>query len=162
MALDPNQNITFEDAEILFRNFTGREEKFNAEGDRNFALLLPPDIGEAMLEDGWNVKHLKPREEGDVPQAYLQVALKYWKRDGQPVMRPPRVVMITSRGRTPLEEDMVSILDAVEIRKIDMTIRPSFWKTSTGEGVKAYLQTMYVTINEDPLDVKYGDLEEVE
>jgi hypothetical protein len=160
MAPDPNVNITFEDAQIIKRNFVGREGQYNAEGDRNFLLLLDPEVGAQFEADGWNVKWLKPREEGDEPQAYMQVALKYWKRDGSPVMKPPRVNLITSRGRTPLEEDMVGIIDGVDIVKVDLTLRPSFWNAQGKSGIKAYLQTMYVTINEDPLDEKYGDVEE--
>ena len=117
-----------------------------------------------MAEDGWHVKYLKPRpgEEEETPQAYLPVALKYRRRDGKSVVAPPRINLITSRGRTPLDEDMVEMLDYADITTVDLTIRPSYWEVQGKTGVKAYLQTMFVTINEDPLDQKYADTEPIE
>ena len=148
--------VVMEGVQIIFRNFTGKEGQYNREGDRNFAVLLDPPIAEAMAEDGWNVKWLKPREydEDDAaPQAYLQVSVNYGKG------RPPRVVQITSRGRTNLDENSVEILDWVDITNVDMIIRPYAWDVSGKTGIKAYLQSIYVTIEEDPLEQKYAELD---
>jgi len=92
-----------EDAVLIFKNFAGNEDKYNRAGDRNFAVILPNDIAEAMLADGWNVRHLQAREEDEEPTPYVQVAVNYKNR-------PPRVVMITSTGRTNLSEDMSRLL----------------------------------------------------
>lgn len=148
--------VVMENVNIIFRNFTGKEGQYNREGDRNFAVLLDPPVAEAMAEDGWNVKWLKPREDDEddaVPQAYLQVSVNYGKG------RPPRVVQITSRGRTNLDENSVEILDWVDITNVDMIIRPYAWDVSGKTGIKAYLQSIYVTIEEDPLEQKYAELD---
>jgi hypothetical protein len=100
----PNDNtVLMEGVRIIFRNFAGKEGQYNREGDRNFAVLLDDKIAEDMAADGWNVKWLKPREddEAEETQAYLPVSVKFDRG------RPPRVVMITSRGRTNLGEDEV-------------------------------------------------------
>jgi len=81
-------NLIFEDAKIMFRNFAGRESTFNASGERNFCLFLDPEKAEAMEKEGWNVKRLRPREEDDVPQAYVQVSVSYKNR-------PPKIMVIT-------------------------------------------------------------------
>src|SRR5687767_13232162 len=107
--LPARETVLMEDVKIIFRNFAGKEGQYNREGDRTFAVLIPPDVAEIMARDGWNVKYTKPREEGDTPLPFLTVALKYNKG------RPPRVVMITSRGRTDLSEDMVEMLDYADI-----------------------------------------------
>lgn len=146
------QNATLENVRIGFRNFTGKEGQYNREGDRNFAIFLDPDIAEAMIKDGWNVKYLKPREDGDVPQAYLPVKVKYGKG------RPPRAVMVGSRGKTPLGEKEIELLDWAVIKSSDVIIRPYEWDVSGRQGVTAYMQSIYATIQEDELDLKYADV----
>lgn len=143
--------VVLEDVRIVFRNFSGKEGQYNREGDRNFAVLLEDNLADAMARDGWNVKYLKPREEGDSPQPYIQVAVNFRGR-------PPRIVIITSRGRTQLSEDEVNILDWAEIRKTDLIIRPYEWAVNGKTGIKAYLQSIFVTIEEDALELKYADV----
>src|SRR5690242_15378863 len=154
--MPPNDGmLIIEDARLIFRNFSGKEGRYNREGDQNFCVLLEPDVAEVMRRDGWNVKTLKPREEDDdVPQPYIQVSIGF-------KIRPPRIVLVTSRGRTTLEENMIEVLDWVDIKTVDLTIRPYEWSVRGETGIKAYLKTMYVTIHEDPLDLKYADLEEL-
>lgn len=151
MSLQP---VIMKDVEIIFKNFEGKEGKFNKKGDRNFAVKLSEDVAAAMAEDGWNVKWLKAREEDegdeDGDQAILPVAMKYDKG------RPPRVVMITSRGPTALSEDGVEMLDGATFEKADMVVRPYTWEVNGKSGVKAYLQSLFVTIEEDPLEKEYA------
>lgn len=148
-------NIVMEDVRIVFRNFAGREGQFNREGDRNFSVLLDDEKLVKDLEaDGWNVKYLKAREEGDTEQPYLQVSVNF---DG----RPPRVTMITSRGRTNLGEREVEMLDWADIRTCDLIVRPYHWNVNGRSGIKAYLQSIFVTIEEDELELKYSDIDDV-
>lgn len=150
-----DKNVVMEDMRIVFRNFAGKEGQYNREGDRNFAVLLDSPTAEAMQNDGWNIKWLKAREEGDEDQAYLSVSVKFGKG------RPPRIVMITSRGRTTLHEDECEILDWADIRTCDLIVRPYEWVVNGKTGVKAYLQSIFVTIEEDALELKYADLDQV-
>jgi hypothetical protein len=144
-----------EGVRIIFRNFSGKEGQYNREGDRNFAVLLDDATANAMAEDSWNIKWLKPREddEDDTPQAYLPVSLNFKGR-------PPRIVLITSRGRTNLDEDSVDMLDWADIINVDLIVRPYEWTVNEKSGIKAYLQSIYVTIEEDPLEMKYNQLDQ--
>src|SRR5690606_5920013 len=99
MARKITESVTLENVRIMFRNFEGREQTYNKAGDRNFCIALTQDIAEAMKQDGWNVKQAKPREEDDAPQDYIQAKLGYGGKG-----RPPRVVIITSRGRNTLSK----------------------------------------------------------
>lgn len=149
--------ILLEDHRIIFKNFAGKEGQFNREGDRNFCVVLEDDKLVKQLEkDGWNVKYLSPREDGDAPTPYLMVSVGF-------KIKPPLIVMITSRGRTQLGEDECEILDWADIRdgRADLIIRPYHWNVRDASGIKAYLQSMYVTIEEDALQRKYADLDEV-
>lgn len=150
-----NKNITMENVRIIFRNFAGREGMYNREGERNFAVLLDdPKLVKMLVKDGWNVKYLKPREEGDEEQAYLQVSVNF---NG----RPPRLVMITSRGRTNLTERECEVLDWADIRECDLIVRPYEWVVNGKTGIKAYLQSIFVTIEEDALELKYASIDDV-
>lgn len=144
------EQFSIEGAKIVFRNFSGKEGKFNPAGRRNFSVLLAPDLANALLADGWNVKFLAPREEGDIPQAYLSVRVAF---EGY----PPKIVLITSRGKTVLGEDDVNILDWAEIANVDLIIRPYTWEIQGKTGISAYLKAMYVTIVEDEFERKYAN-----
>lgn len=154
--MPPSDNtVIMEGVRIIFRNFSGKEGQYNREGDRNFAVLLDDKTAEMMATDGWNVKMLKPRDDADeeaVPQAYLPVAVNFRGR-------PPRIVLITSRNRTNLDESQVETLDWVDILNVDLIVRPYEWTVNGKSGIKAYLQSMYITIQEDPLEAKYSELD---
>lgn len=142
------KNKTLEDVTIAFRNFAGKEDVYNRAGDRNFAILLRPADAEMLQQEGWNVKFLKDREDGDGPQPYIQVAVSYKSR-------PPKIAMVTSKGISYLGEDQVEILDWVDIETADITINPYEWVVNGMSGIKAYLQTLYVKIEEDYLQMKW-------
>lgn len=144
-----DKNVVIEDARIIFRNFSGKEGQYNREGDRSFSVVLPPDIAEKMAEDGWNVRQLNAREEGEEPTPYLQVSVSY-------KTRPPRVVMMTSKARTSLDEDSVEVLDWTNIAKADMILNPYAWTVNGKSGIKAYLKSLFVTVEEDELELKYS------
>lgn len=146
-----NNNITIEGARIVFRNFEGKEGKFNTAGKRNFCVLLDEELAKTLRDDGWNVKWLQPREEGDEPQAYIQVAVNFGTV-------PPKIVLVTSGGKQSLDEKNINILDWVEIANADVIIRPYNWEMNGKTGVKAYVKALYITIAEDEFEKKYADV----
>jgi hypothetical protein len=152
-------NVLIEDARILFRNFAGAEDQYNRAGDRGFSVVLPPNIAKAMTEDGWNVKYLKPREEGEEPTPYVSVAVSYKNR-------PPLIVTIANRKRGPVRttipEDMLDMLDYVEIVKADLILNPYVWHVRENTGVKAYLKSLFITVAIDELEEKYSDIPEID
>ena len=144
-----NNSLIIENAHIMggpFRNFSGREDKYD-----------DPDDAKNLIDAGWNVRMLAPREGDDAPRYYLQVAVSFNKY-------PPKVVLLTRRNRTTLDEESVSSLDIAEIRNADVVIQPYNWVMQEGtrnekRGVKAYLKTLYVTIEEDEFAEKYASEE---
>lgn len=152
MASKYAQPIIIENARIIFRNFSGKEGKFNREGDRNFCVVIEDEnVANQLNEDGWNVKVRPARDEGDAPLYYIQVKVAF-----DPY--PPTVYLVTNTNKTQLWEDTIGMLDDADIRMIDLTIRPYTWETATGSGIKAYLKEMFVTINESPYAHKYANL----
>jgi hypothetical protein len=146
-----NKNIVIENAKIGFRNFSGEAGKFNPAGRRNFCVFLEDDIAKTLEEDGWNIRWLEPKEKTDEPKPYLQVAVSYDNI-------PPKIVLISGKGKTTLSQDTVNILDWAEIESVDLIIRPYNWEVSGKSGVKAYIKSMYVTIVQDEFESKYYDV----
>ena len=149
-----NNNVTIENARIIFRNFSGKEDRYNRAGDRNFCVVLTEEVAEDLVKDGWNVNWLEPREEGDDRQAFLKVTVKFGKN-------PPRIMVVTERGKKSLDEDGVNLLDWAEINNVDLIIRPYDWDINGKTGRTAYLNSIYVTIEEDPLEAKYFEVPEI-
>lgn len=148
-------NLTFEDARIVFRNFSGKPSKFNNNGNRNFCVVIEDDdLARQLIDEGWNIKRFKPREDDDSdPNYYIQVAVNF-------EYNPPSVYLICGNKRTALDEDTIDTLDHAEYRTADLIIRPYCWDVGDKSGIKAYLKTMYVTIEEDELAKKYSGFDE--
>lgn len=147
--------VVMEGVRLIFRNFAGKESEYNREGDRNFGVVIDPATAQALIEDGWNVKFLRPQEgdeEGE-ETPWLPVSVNFKKG------RPPLIKQITSKKHTQLGEDEVELLDWVDILSADLIVRPYNWEVNGKTGIKAYLQSLYVTIEEDVLQQKYEELE---
>lgn len=154
MANNNVANISIENAKLRFRNFAGKASKFNAEGRRNFCVLIPDHMVQALIDEGWNIKFLKPNDDYDETQAYLQVKVSYGNIS-------PRIYIVTERGhKTLLDEDTVGSLDYAEIKNVDVIIRPYTYSVNGKEGISAYVKNMYVTVYEDEFADKYADCEE--
>lgn len=156
MAYKKTNNIMIEDARLIFKNFSGEESKFNRAGNKNFCVVLDHDMADDLVAEGWNIKYLRPREDGEEPTPYLQVTVAYGNI-------PPKVIMIAGRNKTPLDSVSIGTLDYAEIANVDLVIRPYNWEVNGKQGIKAYLKTMYVEIEQDAFASKYDfeDDEEV-
>lgn len=145
------ENLVIGNAHVMFPNFSGREDKYNREGDRNFCVRIDDeDVVEHLKNDGWNVRILPPRNPDEKPVPYIQVKISYKKY-------PPKVYMVTRRGKVLLDEESVGTLDFAEISLFDIEISPYPWDVNGKTGVKAYLKTMYATIVEDAFAEKYAE-----
>lgn len=135
----PRGILQIDDARIIYRNFSGAASKFNREGDRNFAVIIPTEEqANALINEGWNVKIKPPREDGDMPFMYLPVKIKFSDRG-------PNVYLATGTRMNRLDEESISCLDDVDILSVDLDLRPYDWEVNGKTGRTAYLQSIKVT-----------------
>lgn len=152
------EDVTMEGVQIRIRNFSGKEGRYNPKGQRNFLALVPDEIATQMENDGWNIKELKPKEEGDPPQKFLKVKVNI---DSDPM---PRLVLVTSRGKTRLDatDESMTVLDWSDVIEADLIVNPYHWNVDGNSGITAYLRAGYFKIREDDLDLKYADTPDTE
>lgn len=155
--MPPRDNvIKLEGVDITFRNFAGKERlPFNADGERNFSVLLPEETAEEFMRRGLNVKRLRPRGEEEFGQAHVKVKVNFKGR-------PPKLVLVTGRGKTVLPEDMAELMDQVDVEFCDIMLNVYNWRSPTGNSGKSlYLDSIYLVVYEDELAIKYRDVPEL-
>ena len=145
----PRDILQIDDARIIYRNFTGVGSKFNREGDRNFAVVIPDEgMANELVANGWNVKIKPPRDEDDVPFMFLPVKIKFNDRG-------PNVYLLTGKTLNRLDEESIACLDNVDILSVDLDIRPYDWDVNGKTGRTAYLQSIRVTQEVDRFADEY-------
>lgn len=155
-------NIKIEGGRIIFKNFQGKGNDYNKEGERNFGALLDDDLADQLKADGWNVKYRPPREDDGYQQPWLPVKVKYGKY-------PPIIVIVNSSGKMRLTEETVGQLDWTRIKSCDMIIRPYSYPEIVGKdgniirraGIAAYVKSLYATVLEDDLEQKYANIPDI-
>lgn len=154
---------------MIFKNFSGKKTDFNTEGDRNFGAVIDPALAEQLEEDGVRVKTLRPRpDDPDSTETnWIKVKVNFNSR------QPPKVHLIKADPDDPenqskmvqvrLDEETIGQLDWIHpemVLHVDMNIRFSRYpdRPSRPGGVSNYLDALYVTIVDDPLDRKYRNI----
>lgn len=167
----PRGILQIDDARIVYRNFSGIGSKFNREGDRNFAVVIPDrnldevelrELGygrdeeialvDVLINEGWNVKIKPPRDEDDSPFMYIPVKIKFNDRG-------PGVYLKSDRKMIRLSEETIDCLDNIDIMSVDLDIRPYDWDVNGKNGRTAYLQSIHVTQEVDRFAARYAEEE---
>ena len=146
--------VEIENAQLIWRNFSGKAGKFNAEGQRNFNVIIDEDTYAVLANDGWNVRVIMPKEDQDpdTPPLYiLPVKVAFGNK-------PPKIKLISSTGAKDLNEETVGMLDFIDIKTCDVVVNPYNYNVMGRSGVSGYLKALYVTMVEDRFAGKYVDV----
>ena len=156
LTFAPRDILQINDARIIYKNLRGEGGKFNREGDRNFAVVIPnQELADELIDRGWNVKIKEPRDEGEEPFRYLKVKVKFNDRG-------PQVYLVSGNAHRKLSEDMVSIVDEIDIRSVNLDVRPYDWEVNGKTGRTAYLRSMEVILEIDRFAARYAEEESPE
>lgn len=152
------QILEISDARIIWPNFSGKADKFNDEGKRNFNLIIPDEEAKEVLVNdlneygvGWNVKIRPPRDEYEEALFYMPVKLKFneWG---------PDVYLETGNRSVLLDEESVNMLDNIDIISVDVDIRPF---DDIGPGGRpfraAYVQKLWVRQRSDRFAERHAE-----
>lgn len=141
--------LQIEDARIIYRNFAGIGSKYNRDGDRNFAVIIPnQEIADELIADGWAVKIKPPRDEDESPFMYLPVKVKFNNRG-------PAAYVKSGNSVQRLNKDTIGMLDEIDIQSVDMDLRAYDWEINGKTGRSAYLQAINVIQNIDRFGAQY-------
>lgn len=149
------QFIEFEDATIIYRNFEGREDRYNREGNRHFSVILSEEQAIQLSDMGCNVKRTKPRDPEEEGRPYVKILLgKY----------DPEIYTISNgRKRLMLPKDYGK-LDRLEIEQADLEVSKSNkeWESNGKTGYSLYLETLVVKLRESRILSKYAEYDDDE
>ena len=147
----PRGILQIDDARIIYRNFEGRGDKYNREGDKNFAVIIPDrDICDQLLDAGWNVRIKPSRHEDEHDQDFMYLPVKVKFTD-----RGPACYLVSGTQEVKLDEESVGIIDDLDILSVNMDIRPYDWEINGKSGRTAYLQSIEVIQKIDRFAAKY-------
>lgn len=155
-----NKSVIWDDVVILgrsFRNFDGAPKPWTPRGQKGpiqFAIALTEDRVDELASEGVEVLYTKPWPDAPAdwePTPFVNIHMRFDNF-------PPKVWMVTETRKVELTEETLGLLNYAEIVSADLKFNISHYKAPTGEGVKLYAQTLYVVIDEDPLDAKYAHI----
>jgi len=150
-------DLEIENASIKwgFSHFDGREDTFNDEGDHNFTVIIDSEEeAQRLMAEGWNIRTMEGREEGDPPEYLLKVKISYR-------FEAPPIFFLKGTRRFRADEADLADIKRATVQQIDVIITPKPWVHGRDTGVSAYVKEMYVKINESRFAQQYADYEDV-
>ena len=167
MYTNNRHKLEIENAQLMFRNFSGRErtaiingrnQVVNDEGNRNFVVILDPinshiifdnqevtdpDFGQELANLGFNVSVKPGKEEGDPVQYRLPVSIGYRaipQQNTEGGLTGPQIWMIANGHKTLLNPDTIGNLDFADIENAKLVINNGkpYPKRDGGDGLRAW------------------------
>lgn len=159
MAFQDRETLLVDNAQLVYKNFRGLQSQYNMEGNRNTGLLLDYDQAYEMMNNGWT--GIRPFKDDvyagiDNPRHVIKVRVKFKHR-------PPRCYLISSGSdgvpsKTLLGEGLIGIFDTTDSTNVDLVLVAYEYDVSGRQGKSAYLQSMFYTMYEDPLELRYAGI----
>ena len=153
------QLLKLESPKIFMTNFAGVPSNNNPQGHRQFAMEIPTqEMADAMKAEGWSVWYTKESERYGEPRPCITVEMRYHHEKDLEYLNPKIYKCTRNNPRgTLLTEDLLGDLENDEIEDIVLWINPSHWSVNGKEGIKAYVHSMWVKVEDDDPTKKFWD-----
>lgn len=151
-------------ARILFPNFAGVEQEYNAAGKRNFRLQLDEDLANEMRDRGVHVRKREGRDETEETQYLMKIGI-YSDADVRLLSGKAmtKVLIENNENGLPTRDDQGELVDA-EFRKghvmngkIDLEFHISKNTRVSSSSPYARVDTIIVPIRKSRLLEEYED-----
>lgn len=149
-------DLEIENANVkwAFSHFDGQADTFNDPGDHNFTLIIDEEHARELIAEGWNIRVMDGREEGDPPEYLLKVKISYR-------FEPPKVYLIKGERKIRANELDLSDIKRATCEQLDLIITPSPWVHGRDSGITAYVKEMYAKVKESRFSERYSSYEEI-
>lgn len=156
----PYTNVIVKNACIMFTNFAGEKDRFNM-GKPQFNLVLTEEAARDLQADGWNVRIMPAREEGESPTYMTNINVAF-SDDGR---RNPTIKLYSSldgkRVCRRLSAETIGILDDIRLERINLRIG-SFNYDGDKYTMKGYLHELQAVqkAEQTSFDDDYADYQD--
>lgn len=156
----PYTNVVVKNACIMFTNFAGEKDRFNM-GKPQFNLVLTEEAARDLQADGWNVRIMPAREEGESPTYMTNINVAF-SDDGR---RNPTIKLYSSldgkRVCRRLSAETIGILDDIRLERINLRIG-SFNYDGDKYTMKGYLHELQAVqkAEQTSFDDDYADYQD--
>lgn len=153
---DDKGKLIIDHADIFWTNFRGEEKVdaktgrvVNNKGQVTFNVYIyNEELAEEMKADGWNIKPLEPRNEGDEILHYIPVEIRWRDKNGDMLNEGllPKTHLYGTKGDEDLTEMTVGVLQDADISDVGLTIRPR--RYNDGHSIKAFMAEGWFVVEE--------------
>ena len=148
-------------AEMKFTNFAGKASKYNAEGKRNFEIVIPEDAAKELHDAGWRIRkngydaNRDKRRTGDFDDKLEDCEYRLRVNVNLDSGNPPRCFKKTSKNLIHLDEKTIGSLDYSEINNVFVEIN-GYDAAKNGQ-LSGYLKTIVAEVADDKFEELYGN-----
>lgn len=143
------RKILLDNADIDFRNFSGKVDDFNRDGKRKFTVIIEDEeIANALIAEGANVKWKEAKERWELE---VQVSYRFFE---------PAAYLLSGRNRKTLNESNIGMLDVIDIERVDMDITlGKEWSINGRTARTAYLDKIRVVQEINRFEAEFAEEE---
>lgn len=152
------ESLQLDGVDLIYKNFSGLVRgRYDSLGERKFsAKITDPAIADTVIGLGWNLR-TRTDDSDEFQFWHLPVKVNYNSPVGPPVIWR---VIPTLKKKLLLKPDTVDMLDYLPVMYADLIVNPYLWTVGGSSGISAYLDQMYVFVEESVLDLRYSDYSE--
>lgn len=162
MTNEQARTYEIEDVEILgggFRNFAGAERQYNQAGQRNFCAAISEEQARQLIDAGFNVRALDPRDPEDEPLHFLKIDINEIGSSRVPKQFWSHIYVRTNdEAGIEWEPKDYYKLDNADIIHADLIIGRYEWNVNGNTGVKAKLRDAYITIKPNRFEERFFEV----